>query len=333
VNPAPLAVAVAVWAFSAAAQSPAPVDVLAPARTLLEQGRLPEAEQAVRSVLGGPTAPSTATTAEAHFLLGHILFREVQARAPLESQGGHSELAHAGAKASLAEYAAGAKLRPPGTLDLKIAAFDQVLLGDFIAADGLLTRSLAADPSDAEAWYYLGRTKYNESRFAEAVEAFQQCLKREERSVRAADNLGLAYAGLGRTEEALAAYQQAIAWQAERPEKSPGPYLDLGSLLLDQNRAKDALPALQQAAALAPRHPRVHEQLGKAYLQLEQLAEAQASLERAVELAPESAPLHFMLGQVYRRNGLMDKAKSELATAASLNGSHSTASAGSPSPR
>src|SRR5207253_7946429 len=71
----------------------------------------------------------------------------------------------------------------------------------------------SSDLSDSEGWYYLGRTKYNENRFAEAISAFQQCLKLDPQNVKAEDNLGLSLAGLGRNEEAAVAYNQAIAWQ------------------------------------------------------------------------------------------------------------------------
>ena len=58
---------------------------------------------------------------------------------------------------------------------------------------------------------YLGRTQYTENRFDEAVQAFQRCLALEPRNVKAQDNLGLSYAGLGRADDAMAAYEAAIA--------------------------------------------------------------------------------------------------------------------------
>jgi Flp pilus assembly protein TadD len=197
-------------------------------------------------------------------------------------------------------------------------------VGDLVSADGLLTRSVAANPADAEAWYYLGRTKYNENRFEEAVQAFQTCLALEPRNVKAQDNLGLSYAGLGRADDATAAYQAAIAWQAQGAVQDAGPFLNLGTLLIEQNRPRDAVPHLLRAVEIAPGEPRSHQQLGKAYLQLDEPERAQSELERAVELNPESAPLHFMLGQAYRRVGLIDKATAEFARSAALNASRLT---------
>jgi tetratricopeptide (TPR) repeat protein len=272
--------------------------LLEQARALLDKGSLREAEVNVRQYL-----EKNATSGNGHFLLGHILFREQKAQA------------------SLAEYTQGAKFHDPGAFDLKIVGLDYVLLGNYADADHWLTRSLERDPKNSQGWYYLGRTKYNENRFEEAINAFKQCLRLDPKNVKAEDNLGLSYQGLGRTDDAAAAYRKAIAWQSQMLEKHFGPFLDLGSLMLEQDRAEEAISYLIQAVEIAPRESNPHEQLGKAYSRLNELPKAQAELEKAVALAPESASLHFMLGQVYRKQGMTDKARFELERGAALNGS------------
>ena len=309
---------------------------LAQARSLLEQGRVAHADRAVRQYL-----EKHPDSADAHFLLGHILFREIQAEAKLDSQFGRQDQGPMGgvkvlapnssdtkaraekARASLAEFTTGAKYRDPAAADLKIVALDFVLLGDYANADKWLTKMLEWTPKDSEGWYYLGRTKYNENRFAEAISAFQQCLKLDSKNVKAEDNLGLSYAGLSRNDEATAAYQQAIAWQAQSAPKNPGPYIDLASLLIDENRSQEAVTFLLQAAEIAPLESHVHELLGKAYARLEEFPKAQAELEKAIELSPQSPNLHCMLAPVYRKQGLAEKAKSEFDRCAALTGSHS----------
>ena len=164
------------------------------------------------------------------------------------------------------------------------------------------------EPNDSEGWYYLGRTKYNENRFAEAIGAFQQCPKLDPKNVKAEDNLGLSFAGLGRNEETTAAYQQAIDWQAQSLTKNPGPYIDLGSLLIDENRPREAVSFLLQAIEIAPRESRAHVR-GKAYTGAEEFPKAQAELEKAIELSPQTPNLHCMLAPVYRKRGLIEKAK------------------------
>jgi Flp pilus assembly protein TadD len=315
-------------------------NLLFDAKSLFQQNKFTQADRVVRQYL-----ESHPNSADGHFLLGHILFREIQAQAALENQfqsQAHGPMGSARtmsssrsdtsaskateemARASLAEFTAGAKFHDPSAADLETVAFDYVLLGDYADADKWLTKMLEWAPNDYEGWYYLGRTKYNENRFAEAISAFQQCLRLDPKNVKAEDNLGLSLAGLGRNEEAAAAYKQAIAWQAQLLAKNPGPYIDLGGLLIDQNRPQDAITFLLEAVEIAPRDSRAHELLGKAYTRVEEFPKAQAELEKAVELSPHTPNLHCMLAPVYRKQGLMDKAKVEYDRCAALTGSHST---------
>jgi tetratricopeptide (TPR) repeat protein len=290
---------------------------LSEARALLQHGKAAEAERSVRTYLA-----THANSADAHFLLGYILYKEVKA------------------KESLAEYTEGAKHQVPRPFELKVVAIDYVLLGDYVDADKWLTRSLRDMPKDSDGWYYLGRVKYNENRFEEAASAFQQCLKLDPKNVKAEDNLGLSFQGLGRNEEASTAYQAAIAWQADVLVKNPDPFINMGSLMLELNRPQEAVAYLGQALTIPPEvyriqgvaelQPRAHELLGKAYLQLNQLEPAQRELEKAVELAPQSVRPHFLLGQVYRREGLTAKAKAEFDRCAALAGTQGLPKDGKP---
>ncbi len=261
---------------------------LAEARSLLESGKLDQAEQVTRRYL-----ELHKTSADGHYLFAYILFKKQDP------------------KSSLAEYTEAARYRKPGPADLEAVAGDYVLLKDYPDADKWFTKAIEWNPNDALGWYYLGRTKYNENRFEEAVGAFEQSLKLDPRNVKAEDNLGLSFEGLNQLDKAIAAYRTAIDWQKDAADKNPGPLFDLGSLLVDDNHPAEALPFLFEAERLSPDDYRVHRQLGKAYTHLNQLEKAGLELEKAAAIAPQNAPLHFMLSQVYRRQGMMDKARIE----------------------
>ena len=288
-----------------------PNDSLSRARSLLHDGKVNDAELAVRDYL-----KDHAHSSDAHFLLGYVLFRKIQADAGGQSvhgvpSSGDLKSREENARASLAEYTEGAKYHHPSAFDLKIVALNYVLLQDYPDADKWLTKSVYSDPSDSEVWYYLGRTKYNENRFEEAITSFQHFLKLEPKSVKGEDNLGLSYQGLGNTSDAIVAYTSAIAWQDGARNQDSGPFVDLGALLLDQNQPAEAVKYLMQAVAISPEELRGHEQLGKAYDRMGQLPKAQVELEKAVELSPQNPRLHYVLGQVYRKEGFSEKAKIE----------------------
>jgi Flp pilus assembly protein TadD len=330
------------------AESPGLDPVLARAKSLADNGRATEAEHKVRQYLAAQPK-----SASAHFLLGYILFREIQEQAlvaenaktdsaptvvsgslsrhtpgiaNLADESSVSEAAFRAekSKASLAEFTEGAKYHTPSAFDLKIVAFDYVLLEDYMDADKWFTKMLEWNPNDSEGWYQLGRTKYNENRFAEAVRAFQRCLKLDPNNVKAEDNLGLSFAGLGRVDDAASAYQNAMAWQKKAVSKNAGPFIDMADLLLDQNRSAEAISYLTQAIEISPRDFKAHELMGKAYSRLDQLPQAQSELEQAIALAPQNPNLPCMLGPIYRRQGLMDNAKAQLDRCTALNGTHSS---------
>lgn len=339
-----------VSARSNTASEATPLDpVLEQAKSLADSGAASQAEANVRQYLA-----EHPRSADAHFLLGYILFREMQeqatagenaatnglaqpaasgsasrhtaAPAAATSSGSDSEANERKAKvaASLSEFTEGAKYRTPSAYDLKIVAMDYVLMDDYADADKWLTKMLEWTPNDPEGWYYLGRTKYNENRFEEAVGAFQRCLKLDPNNVKAEDNLGLSFAGLGRADDAVSAYQTAMEWQKNSVRKNAGPFIDMADLLLDQNRTAEAISYLKQALEIAPRDFKAHELLGKAYSRLDQLPQAQNELEQAVALAPQNPNLPCILGPLYHKQGLMEKAKNELDRCTALNGTHSS---------
>lgn len=290
-------------------------DPVAQARLLLQRGNVDEAERILRNYLR-----TREDSPDAHYLLGYIYFQKIheQLQAPATTPLNPSKpetldvhLRETKAQESLAELRQAAKYRDPSPFDMKVAALDYILLKDYSNADTWLSRSLESNPDDSDGWYYLGRTKYRENRFGEAAEAFRRFLKLVPGSVKGEDNLGLALQGTGRADEAIASYKIAIGWQKDSLIQDAGPLLDLGALLIEQNRTEEAVSYLQQAVAVASEDARGHEQLGKAYDRLGQLNRAQLELEKASELAPQNPRLHYQLGRVYQREGFQDKAKNE----------------------
>lgn len=276
---------------------------------LIEKHDYPEAELRIRTYLR-----EHPDSAEAHFLLGYALYRENKPRE------------------SLAEYTSGAQLHKPRSNDLAVVAMDYILLHDYVDADKWLTQATAWSPDVELYWYYLGRTKYAENRFDEAIAAFTKCLTLPPRDLRAEYNLGLSYAGINRNDEAAAAFRTAIEWETDSTAQDPQPYLDLGILLLDQAKPDQALSPLQKAVSLDPYNPRAHEELGRTWEQLKNLPKADAEMHAALSLAPDIPSLHFEMGRIFQQEGMSAKAKDEFARCEALTAAHSTDSAETPNP-
>ena len=290
--------AIALCTLSALCQQS--LDSLAQARSLVDAGKLQEAEVLLRKEVGAHP-----TSAEAHFLLGYILFRKQK---PTES---------------LAEFTAGAKYKHPNPDELKTVASDYVMLGDYGDADKWFSQVVIVRPDDADTWYLLGRTKFSETNYSEAVSCFQRALALRPKYIEAENNLGLAWKALSEMDKARDAFQTAIDWQGDTPLDAQ-PFFNLGTLLADQNNLDKAIPLLNRAAAIAPKNPSIHEELGKAYLAQQDLQKAQKELELAITLAPDISSLHYKLAQIYRKEGLADQAEKEFARCEELSSTHSS---------
>lgn len=285
---------------AASALSQTSADPIAEARSLLDAGKIQESETILRSYLA-----ANPSAADAHFLLGYALFRDQRS------------------KESLAEFTAGAKFRRPRADELKIVAGDYVMLGDYSDADKWFSQVVSETPNDADAWYLLGRTKYNENEFAAAISNFERAITLHLKFVEAENNIGLSWKELNDYDRARAAFEMAILWQGDAPADAQ-PFLNLGTLLADEHKDSEAVPYLTKAVALSPGNPTAHEELGKTYLVMNKLPDAQAELEKAITLAPDVSALHYKLAQILRKEGSIDRAQQEFALCEKLNGAHSS---------
>jgi tetratricopeptide (TPR) repeat protein len=279
---------------------PSTSDPLVQARNLAVKGKLPQAEALLHELLRDQ--PSSA---DAHFLLGFVLFREEKPRE------------------SLAEFTAGARTRRPAADDFRIIASDYILLHDYGDAVRWFSEVATDTPNDPQAWYLLGRAQYNNQSFKDSITSFEHALRLRPRYVEAENNMGLAWQGLNDPADAIAAFRTAVAWQGDRPSDAQ-PFLNLGVLLSQQNQPDQALRYLRTADTLAPNNPKIHEELGRAYEAANRLPQAGIELEKAAELAPNVSALHYELGRIYQRQGLHDRAQEQFALCAKLNGSHSS---------
>jgi Flp pilus assembly protein TadD len=274
---------------------------LAAARQLVRDGQFARADAMLR-----PLIAADPQAAEPRYLLAYALLREDK---PAES---------------LKEYTSAAALRAPTAAELRSVALDYVLLKALPDADRWMSRALAMDANDAETWYAMGRLRYTQGRYGDALTCFEKTLALNPRSMKGENNLGLAYEALNRNDDAVRAYRNAIAWQKDDPAPSEQPLLNLAILLQHRSQLPEAQQLLEQAAKIAPKDPHIHENLGQVYLHTDRAADAAKEFADAVRLAPQNPRYHYLLGQAYRHAGDEGQAKQEFARSAALNGTHST---------
>jgi len=246
-----------------------------------------------------------------------------------DSADGHYLLAYTSLRLnqpdrSLEEYTAAARMRTPSAKDLLHVAQNYILLNDTADAEKWMNRAIQLDEADADIWYGLGRLKYSDQKFESAIKCFQRTLQIEPRSVKAENNLGLAYEALNRNEDAMAAYRAAIDLEKTSAHPSEQPIFNLGAILLKNGDPGQAERLLRQAILIAPKDPEIHEKLGDLCAQRRQFDEARVEYQKAIAISPNNGSLHYLLAQTYKREGLKNEADIEFSRASELLGNKAT---------
>jgi Flp pilus assembly protein TadD len=143
-----------------------------------------------------------------------------------------------------------------------------------------------------------------------------------ERALELAPHFAAAWNTLGTIAYQTGDYQKAERCFRNAIEQEPTMYeprVNLGGVLLNLNRAAEALPLNSDAAKERPNDALAHSQLGLTYFYLEKFEQAKDALETAKRLDPAhfSRP-QWTLAQIHARQGNYEAAASELEQLASF---------------
>ena len=168
---------------------------------------------------------------------------------------------------------------------------------------------LTVDDTRIETRLQLAKVYLQIEAYTEAVDAYHHIIAsmeasavpRSEGAGRNSDisavyyGLGLAYAGLEKFEDAVAAYQRAIV-------STPNwayTHAALASAYVNMHRYAEALDAYKVAVALDPNDEMIHHQLGNVYSKRGEGSAAMRHQQRAIAIAPEFAAAHYQLGLLH----------------------------------
>ena len=145
-------------------------------------------------------------------------------------------------------------------------------------------------------------------RSREAAPILKQIVDTDPRDFQAWTELGTAHLMTGDLAEAEQAYRHAIQ---ERPTFALA-LLNLGRVLITQNRYAESIGPLTDATEARPDSADAHLLLGKTYLKLKQGSKAVPHLNEALRLDPSGkAEAHLLLAALYDAAGLKDRAASQ----------------------
>ena len=151
-------------------------------------------------------------------------------------------------------------------------------------------RSLAdREPNRAAALYNRGGELRQLRRFDEAIAAFDGAIALQPNYAEAHNGRGIVLANLNRVADALASFENAVALKPDYAEA----YNNRGMILQDLARLDDALASFDLAIAIQADNARAHNNRGVALQDLKRFADALASHDRAIALKPDFAEAYY----------------------------------------
>ncbi len=165
--------------------------------------------------------------------------------------------------------------------------------GDLAGAEDAFRRAIVAEPDYSGAYRNLANVLLRRGRSEEAVAVFVQAFARDMSDAeRTAVELALALVERGERGRAVDLLAQLAA---KRPQ-SYTLHVNLGTLLADGGRMREALAAYRRACEIEPGNALAWRNRGLAALRLGSRDEAALAFRRSLELEPDQPELRRMLG-------------------------------------
>jgi tetratricopeptide (TPR) repeat protein len=204
-----------------------------------------------------------------------------------------------------AAASAGASVQDPDLDGLLSRALVLHQSGDLEGAAALYVQILRAAPGAARLRSNLGAAYAGLGRYDEAIEEYRKALAAEDDpAIRR--NLSLALQKAGRPQEAAEEARRIL----ERDPANRDAVLTLADSLMRLGDDAGAIEALRPAVAAAPDDKAFAYLLGTAFLEAGRTAEAQAVMDRVFR--DDSPEAHVLLGSMYSRRKEWSRARGEL---------------------
>ena len=199
------------------------------------------------------------------------------------------------------------KLVPALTLKAKLAMATYQL----DVARQCLEQALKLEPRAPYAQFLYGLEAFLGNDLAEALPRFQKARQLNPADPRAALYLGLTVESLGRPEEAMTLYEEAVRLERSAGGLSSDTLLPGARLLLLLGRLPECERWLRQALELSPNSRDVHFEMARLLLKKGEPALAASEGEKAMALSEgvvHDAAIHYLLVRAYTQSGLPDRA-------------------------
>jgi arylsulfatase A-like enzyme/Tfp pilus assembly protein PilF len=178
-------------------------------------------------------------------------------------------------------------------------------------AEGQLQKAIQQAPTIPTAHFLLGRCYFNEQKFDQAYQSFQQLQKLSPESAEAQFYVSACDFYLNRLDSAETGLRRVLSI-------NPGysyAYKYLALIYTAKNQHQQAIQAFQKVISILPNDEEAHFRLGFLFARQARFDEAITHFKRAVEINPSNPITHKNLGLAYLKNNQKELGEKELAEA------------------
>ena len=176
----------------------------------------------------------------------------------------------------------GLQVHPAGAEGVFLGGQVAAQANDFETAEQMFASIWSSFPDLAKLGYNLALAQYQANHIHKSQDTLSKIVKAGHETADICNLLGWCLFKQGKTKEAVAALDKAIALEPSRESN----YLDVGMMLIEAHRFDGALIAAQKALDVKPGDHRAYRLKGLVETKLNRLKEAEKSYARAVELNP-----------------------------------------------
>ncbi len=188
---------------------------------------------------------------------------------------------------------------------LTVLAETALQIGRPKEAETALRRVVGQQPTDATAWYNLGKSISEQDRGTEAEYAYRKALQEDPDLAVAWYSLGTIVGQQGLGEEAEEAFRNALRIDPQFAKA----WTNLGNVLSQQDRDEEAEDAFRKALEIDPESAVAWSNLGNAYHSKGRLKEAERAWQESLRIDPKYSLASFNLANGLVRQGRFTEAE------------------------
>jgi tetratricopeptide (TPR) repeat protein len=185
-----------------------------------------------------------------------------------------------------------------------IEATKMDILGDHQQALNLYKECLKIDPSNAAAFYNVGKIFYDQKQYADALPYAQQAVKIDPKNIWYLDLYGTLLGGMGNYKEAAKVYEQMVQADVNNPDAWYN-----WAFFTEQNKQyQEAIDIFTQIEGRFGTSEEITKEKVKLWMALGKKDKAAEELQKLIAADPNEPRYYSMLVDFYLSNGMDDKA-------------------------